>query len=92
MKPNFRLIACGHFLSDSEELTLEEQLDVLTEAYDKGDHYIIPNYELEGVLVWDRFDDYDLGDLMDQIEMMAKDLEDCYNQGLADAKVSTTVG
>jgi hypothetical protein len=69
---DFEIRAAEFFLCDSEEFSIEEQIDIL---------YNVDEDELNpaGVLIWDPFENYPAGDLIELIENLADNYEEFYN-------------
>ena len=77
----FKVKAARYFLSVSDNLTIKEQLEALDKAYEEY-YYEIP----ENVILWHRFANCDVGEIVELIDEMADDFQLSYEQGKLDAK------
>lgn len=74
---DFEIMAIGHIMADSDELTLLEQLESLEKAED--DELV---QDVPGLIVWDKFQMDDVGYVLEIVHLIADDLEFCYKKGL----------
>lgn len=73
---DYRLIAAGFYLCDSEECSMEHQLEQLDKADINGTTYDVPD-----LLVWEPLEGYSIGTLIDNIDCLANNFEEIYKRG-----------
>lgn len=73
---DFEIQAAGNFLSDSEEMTMRQQLITLeSDCDDKS--FGVP----QGVVPWQPFENEEIGRLLNFIYDLADQFEEIYNKG-----------
>lgn len=77
-REDFELEAANFFLCWDEEISVARQYEMLKEADESG-------FAPKGVIIWEPFDSYSVGDLLEQIDRFATILQKMYQAGKENA-------